>query len=81
MATYYYKGLVHNSTQESGSPRDGYVDAKSKKDALVKIANEIGRWPHDSIHVWNGTTGKTVAENLYSQPIGGHGNSHHWYGK
>lgn len=81
MATYYYRGLVHNSASDGGYPRDGYVDAKSNKDALVKIAAEIGLWFHDSIRVWNGTSGKTVAESLYNQPISKNGEKYTWIGR
>jgi hypothetical protein len=80
MATFYYKGLVHNSTQDRGVSRDGYVVAKSAKDALVKIATEIGMWFHDSIRVHNGTTGKTVATSLYNQPIVSHEGRYVWVG-
>ncbi len=81
MATYYYKGKVHNTANDGGVSRDGYVVAKSAKDALVKIATEIGMWFYDSITVHNGTTGKVVAESMYNQPIANNSGKYVWMGK
>lgn len=81
MATFYYKGLVHNSRKDAGSSRSGYVSAKSKKEALLKITEKIGRWYHDSISVWNGTTGKVVCDSMYDLPIAFSGGKYIWMGK
>ena len=69
MSTYYYKGEVFNQGQPNGHKRDGYVSAKSNKEALCKIRVEVGGFFFDTVEVMNGTSGKVIAENIYSQPI------------
>lgn len=69
MSTYYYEGKVFNEGQANGTPRDGYVSARSNKEALCKIRVEVGGFYFDSIYVYNGSSGKKIAENIYSLPI------------
>ena len=81
MSTYYYKGRVYASKADNGTSKDGYVTARSTKDALCKIREEVGGFDFDTIRVTNGTTGKVVAENIYSQPISRHEGRFVWIGK
>ena len=81
MATYYYQGKVWNKGQDNGTPRDGYVSAKSNKEALCKIRVEVGGFHFDTIEVVNGMSGKVIAENIYSLPISLYQGKGVWMGK
>ena len=82
MSTFYYNGRVYDDQHDKvGRERSGYVDAKTRREAICKIRKEVGGWWFDTIRAWNGESGRVLFDGLYLQPVQMLNGEPKWMGK